>query len=133
LTPLELNNKIFTYDKRLISGDLSKINEVGNLELENIIAGLKCMKGFEKEYIPRFAFFQFKKCRVYDRQSNNYKIMLCFTDISQKILYDTSKAEGELLSLINSTISHEMRNPLNSIINQCTIMESLLYNLKRLK
>jgi signal transduction histidine kinase len=48
--------------------------------------------------------------------------MICFVDISQKILYDTSKAEGELLSLINSTISHEMRNPLNSIINQCKIM-----------
>jgi len=36
-------------------------------------------------------------------------------------MYDNSKAEGELLSLINSTISHEMRNPLNSIINQCRI------------
>ena len=57
LTPLELNNKIFTYDRRLINGDLSKINEVGNLELEKIVAGLKCMKGFEKEYIPKFAFF----------------------------------------------------------------------------
>ena len=43
--------------------------------------------------------------------------MLCFTDVSSKILYDTKKAEGELLTLINSTISHEMRNPLNSIIN----------------
>ena len=48
--------------------------------------------------------------------------MLCFIDISQKILYDTSKAEGEFLSLINSTISHEMRNPLNSIINQGKII-----------
>jgi signal transduction histidine kinase len=53
------------------------------------------------------------------------KTMICFVDISQKILYDTSKAEGELLSLINSTISHEMRNPLNSIINQCKIMQIL--------
>jgi signal transduction histidine kinase len=50
------------------------------------------------------------------------KIMMTFNDISQKILYDSSKAEGELLSLINSTISHEMRNPLNSIINQCKIL-----------
>ena len=48
--------------------------------------------------------------------------MLCLTDISQKIMYDTAKAESELLSLINSTFSHEMRNPLNSIINQCKIM-----------
>jgi len=49
--------------------------------------------------------------------------MICFIDISQKILYDSSKAEGEILSLINSTISHEMRNPLNSIINQCKIIQ----------
>ena len=51
--------------------------------------------------------------------------MLCFSDISQRILYDTSKAEGELLSLINSTISHEMRNPLNSVINQCKIIYAM--------
>ena len=56
--------------------------------------------------------------------------MLSFTDISQKILYDTSKAEGELLSLINSTISHEMRNPLNSIINQCKIIFAVCQNFK---
>jgi signal transduction histidine kinase len=86
------------------------------------------MKGMEDEFVPKFSFFQFKKCRVYDSMNQSYKFMLCFSDISQKILYDTSKAEGELLSLINSTISHEMRNPLNSIINQCTIMESLLHS-----
>jgi len=55
--------------------------------------------------------------------------MLCFSDISQKILYDTKKAEGELLTLINSTISHEMRNPLNSIINQCKIMYAMCLNM----
>ena len=43
--------------------------------------------------------------------------MLCMTDVSQLMLYDSQKAESELLTLINSTISHEMRNPLNSIIN----------------
>lgn len=42
------------------------------------------------------------------------------------MLYDTSQAEGELLSLINSTISHEMRNPLNSIINYCKVTQMLL-------
>ena len=85
------------------------------------------MKGIETEYIPNFKFFSFKKSKVYDRFNKSYKSMLCFTDISQRILYDTSKAEGELLTLINSTISHEMRNPLNSIINQCAIMESVSY------
>jgi len=33
------------------------------------------------------------------------------------------KAQEEFMSLINSTISHEMRNPLNSIISQCKIQE----------
>lgn len=58
--------------------------------------------------------------------------MLAFVDISQKILYDTSKAQTEFLSLINSTISHEMRNPLNSIINECNIMQILVVNVKSL-
>lgn len=31
-----------------------------------------------------------------------------------------------MLSLINSTISHEMRNPLNAIINQSQIQELYL-------
>ena len=130
MSPFELSNKIFTYDKKLQTGDLTKINEVQNQKLEGIIKRLKCMKGIEDDFIPKFSFFQFKKCRVYDSSNQSYKFMLCFTDISQKILYDTSKAEGELLSLINSTISHEMRNPLNSIINQCTIMESLLHSFR---
>ena len=56
--------------------------------------------------------------------------MICFIDVSQKILYDTSKAEGEFLSLINSTISHEMRNPLNSIINQCKIIYAMCTQFK---
>jgi hypothetical protein len=34
LSPLELSNKIFTYDRRIIDSDLTKINEVGNAEVE---------------------------------------------------------------------------------------------------
>lgn len=85
------------------------------------------MRGIDEEYLPTFRFFQFKKSMIrdLDKKSGKDQVMLCFYDISQKILYDTSKAEGELLSLINSTISHEMRNPLNSIINQCRIMLAL--------
>lgn len=39
-------------------------------------------------------------------------------DISSRIFYDDIKAKEEFTNLINSTISHEMRNPLNAIINQ---------------
>jgi signal transduction histidine kinase len=77
------------------------------------------MRGIDDEYLQTFKFFQFKRSRIKIGDSEEEKDMLCFSDISQKILYDSSKAEGEFLSLINSTISHEMRNPLNSIINQC--------------
>jgi hypothetical protein len=82
LSPFELSNKIFTYDKRLQNGDLSKINEVRNDKLDEIISGLKCMKGYEDNQIPKFSFFQFKKCRVNNPLNKSYKFMLCFNDIS---------------------------------------------------
>ena len=34
---------------------------------------------------------------------------------------------------MNSTISHEMRNPLNSIVNQCLIQENNVRELRKLK
>ena len=37
------------------------------------------------------------------------------TDVSEKILLEMSIGEKRLQSLINATVSHEMRNPLNSI------------------
>ena len=43
---------------------------------------------------------------------------LQFIDISAKIFYDDIKAQEEFMSVITSTISHEMRNPLNSIVSQ---------------
>ena len=106
---------------------MTKINQYDNDQILELFQKLKCMQGIEAQYIPKFKFFQFKKSKILDKSSKKIKQMLCFNDISQKILYDSSKAEGELLTLINSTISHEMRNPLNSIINQCRIMQSLQY------
>ena len=44
--------------------------------------------------------------------------MLQFIDISTSILYDMEKAHNGVLSMINACVSHEMRNPLNSIIAQ---------------
>lgn len=53
----ELNGKIFTYDKRLSQGDLSKIKEYENQELTNILSQLKCMKGIDKSFVPTFKYF----------------------------------------------------------------------------
>ena len=113
-----LNSMIFTYYRKLAEEDISNVDKI-ETGLEKLIRYLKCMRGVDEEYIPTFKFFQFRKSLIKDIFTKEDQVMMMFSDISQKILYDTSKAEGELLSLINSTISHEMRNPLNSIINQC--------------
>ena len=36
-------------------------------------------------------------------------------DVSKDVMYRQEKTHNELLNLINATVSHEMRNPLNSI------------------
>ena len=46
------------------------------------------------------------------------RIMLQFIDISKTILYNMEKGHNAVLSMINASVSHEMRNPLNSIIAQ---------------
>mmetsp|Transcript_29360 Transcript_29360/g.44309 ORF Transcript_29360/g.44309 Transcript_29360/m.44309 type:complete len:143 (-) Transcript_29360:1784-2212(-) len=45
------------------------------------------------------------------------KILLTVVDVSKNLLYDKLSAKNEFLQLINATVSHEMRNPLNSILN----------------
>jgi len=48
-------------------------------------------------------------------------------DVSASVLYDLKLAENKLLAMINACVSHELRNPLNSIIAQ-NILKSALYN-----
>ena len=47
LDSLELSGKIFTHDKRLAQGDLSKINEIEHANIVSLFSGLRCMKGIE--------------------------------------------------------------------------------------
>ena len=42
--------------------------------------------------------------------------MLQLYNVSKDILYDREKTHSDLLMLINATVSHELRNPLNSLI-----------------
>ena len=48
------------------------------------------------------------------------KTMLQFIDISKSILYDMEKTQTQVLETVNACVSHEMRNPLNSIIARNT-------------
>lgn len=133
LTTIELASKVFTFEKRLVTKDITKMADNQNAQnLDQVIKNISAMKNIDDEFVPKFKFFQIKRSFIKSPDRKDNKIMLCFIDISQKILYDTTKAEGEFLSLINSTISHEMRNPLNSIINQCKIVHSICLHFNRL-
>ena len=57
-------------------------------------------------------------------------MMLQIQDVSDSVLYDQSKEKNEMLSILNATVSHELRNPLNSIIGQNIRKEALYENLQ---
>ena len=44
--------------------------------------------------------------------------MVQIIDISRSILYDQQKASNQVQEMVNAMVSHEMRNPLNSIVAQ---------------
>ena len=64
---------------------------------------------------------------------NSDKFLIQIIDISDKILYNEVKAEQTFLTLINAAVSHELRNPLNSLIGQKLSMKSFLKNLKKVQ
>mmetsp|Transcript_38350 Transcript_38350/g.58435 ORF Transcript_38350/g.58435 Transcript_38350/m.58435 type:complete len:136 (-) Transcript_38350:81-488(-) len=53
------------------------------------------------------------------------KVILQFKDITNDILQDQYKNENQLLEMINACVSHELRNPLNSIAAQNIEKESI--------
>jgi signal transduction histidine kinase len=61
-------------------------------------------------------YFQIKMSRFVRKDKE--RIMIQFIDISKAILYDMEKGHNAVLTMINACVSHEMRNPLNSIIAQ---------------
>jgi hypothetical protein len=41
--------------------------------------------------------------------------LLQIIDLSSQIMCDFAKGEKKLMALMNATVSHEMRNPINSL------------------
>ena len=62
--------------------------------------------------------------------NDQQRLMLKVTDVSDSVKYDESKEQNEMLSILNATISHELRNPLNSIVGQNTKKEELYLDMK---
>ena len=44
------------------------------------------------------------------------KLLVQIMDMSDKMLYNETQAEKSFLTLINAAVSHELRNPLSSLI-----------------
>ena len=55
--------------------------------------------------------------------------MLQFIDISSSILYNQQKEHSEFLGLINSCISHDLSNTLNSIVAQNILKKKVIEQL----
>lgn len=110
----QLENKMFRFARELdlTSKDIQFLNEV------------------DKHLMPTFKEFQIKKISMKEDEISP-SFVLCFIDQTHKVLADNSiKGERQLVALINSTISHEMRNPLNVVINQCKIIKILCEQFK---
>jgi len=66
------------------------------------------------------------------RHNGKTKKSLQFSDVSFSVFYDQTLAENKLLSMINACISHELRNPLNSIVAQNTLKLVLYEEMEKL-
>ena len=58
--------------------------------------------------------------------------MIQFVNITNTIQCSQTSKQNELLSLINATFSHELRNPLNSICAQAISIKVLLEQMSQL-
>ena len=58
--------------------------------------------------------------------------MIVLLDISQRVLGQSLNTERQYMSIMNSTTSHEMRNPLNSISSNIEAQNKLTSELKNL-
>jgi signal transduction histidine kinase len=100
---------------------ITKIQKLEQQSLKNLVFTL------EKESTLDFdkkRFFQFKR---YSYESNgSKKLCLQIIDITASIQLQRLYDENKTLEQVNATVSHEMRNPLNSIHSQNLKMKDLV-------
>ena len=87
----------------------------------------------DKDANQAFRFVQIKASKILQNETNAdgeteqvKKILVQLIDVSDKMLYNEVKAEQQFVALINAAISHELRNPLNSIITEIMHIRILL-------
>lgn len=63
-----------------------------DMNFQSVIRDLQANKGIDEEDMITFKFFKISRSKVITLDNQPEKVMLALVDISQKILYDTSKA-----------------------------------------
>ena len=77
----------------------------------------------DSEEESAFKYVQIKVQRVkQSSQKNKNKFIIQLIDVSARMLYTEIKAQKEFLTLINATVSHELRNPLASLNSQIQLL-----------
>ena len=103
---------------RLLDGnDFNKIRDM--------LKDCTIFKEADLDVVPSYKFFQIKKSFI----PNSNRMLIQFIDISAKIFYDDVKAQEEYMNVTTSSMSHEMRNPLNAIIAQCTMLALIILDI----
>ena len=74
---------------------------------------------------------EFKYVHLKIKKIKNERTLIQLIDISDKMLYNVVKAEQNFSTLMNAAVSHELRNPLNSLIGGIQTMKAYLSNLKK--
>ena len=104
---LSLNDLIKFQDMDLKNITFEIVDATSN-NSENDQTNLLAFKGQNTQN-----FVQIKK-KEYIKQGQT-RIMLQFINVSKDIMYEQVHAENEFLAITNATVSHELRNPLQSI------------------
>lgn len=113
-------NDIAALDPNLINGKVFELN-LNKLEQDQ--------KGAEFTY-AHIKVNKIKKST--DSEDSLPRIMIQIIDIKDKMLYNEVKAEKKYLTLMNATVSHELRNPLNSLVSGIENMQSYYDNLRKI-
>ena len=81
----------------------------------------------------QFKYVQIKisKRKLIGEKKSERKDLLQIIDVSDKMLYGEVRAEQVFLTLINAAVSHELRNPLNSLIGQVTSMKDFFIGFEK--
>ena len=114
----EMDNLILTFEKKIaLSSTLDEINNLLKVDDE-----FRLVKGFH--------FFQIKCQRMSkSKTGSKAKYLIQLIDVTKKVLLEGTSLEKQQMTILNSTVSHEMRNPLNSIQAQMHMLESKLKDL----